>query len=95
MPEVGEVTSPEEYRTIIAESIRDYTQGIRRMVSTYGNVRCTVGVPGVALQCNQVRQGGPEARRLSNRPGPLQIGGLAPGPGAARAPHTFLLRSPS
>ena len=57
MPEVGEVTSPEEYRTIIAENIRDYTQGIRGMVRSFGNVRCTVGLPGVALQCNQVRQG--------------------------------------
>ena len=57
MPEVGEVTSPEEYRTIVAESVRDYTQGLRRMVRTYGAVRCTVGGPGVAFQCNRVRQG--------------------------------------
>lgn len=94
-PDVGEATSPEEYRAIIAGRIGEVTRLIRGMVRNYRNVECAVGLPGGAMQCNQVREGGPRARRLSNRAGPLQIGGLAPGPGAARAPHTFLLRSPS
>ena len=56
-PEVGEATSTERYRAIVAENVRDLTRYIRGMVRSFGNVECTVGLPGGAMQCNQVRGG--------------------------------------
>ena len=55
-PEVGEATTPEEYRAIIAGNVRDHSQYVRRMIRSFGNVTCTAGLPGIALECRQSRR---------------------------------------
>lgn len=62
MPEVGEASTEEAYRSIVTGEVRKFTHYVRRMDRTFGNVRCTVGLPlmeapGLALlQCMQSRR---------------------------------------
>ena len=54
-PTVGEARSEEEYRSIVTDHVREFIGGIRPMVRTYREVKCTVGLPGRLVQCMQVR----------------------------------------
>lgn len=56
MPTSGEARSEEEYRSIVSDHVREFIQGIRPMVRTYREVKCTVGLPGRLVQCMQVRR---------------------------------------
>jgi len=56
LPEVGEAVSEEEFRSIVARNIREFRQTVRRMVSVYREVECTVGWRGTLMRCMQSRR---------------------------------------
>ena len=55
LPEVGEAVSEAEFRSIVTRNISQFRQTVRRMVSVYREVECTVGLRGNLLRCMRSR----------------------------------------